>query len=296
MEPAVTTMAGVSDYISHLLSPENLMAFSGRLISVLVVLIIMRVLLKFSEVAIDRIITGNERLARAAEGRAKTIGTLIKSIARYIIYFIGGVTILQQLGISVTSLLTAAGIGGLAVGFGAQSLVKDIITGFFILFEEQYNVGDYVEIAGKSGIVEEMGIRTTKIRDFGGQLHIIPNGSIGQVTNYMGPKMRVQFDVSVSYNTDLDQAIKVIQQAMLEVANEHKELFVEKPVVLGIEELADSSVNIRVKAQTPPMQQWLASRMLRKRIKEALDAAGIEIPFPHCSVILRNEESKTERE
>ncbi len=280
MESAVTTMANVGDYVGHALSPENLMAFSGRIISIIVVLIITRVLLKFAEVAIDRVITGNERFAASAEGRAKTIGTLVKSIARYIIYFIGGVTILQQLGISVTSLLTAAGIGGLAVGFGAQSLVKDIITGFFILFEEQYNVGDYVQIAGKSGIVEEMGLRTTKIRDFGGQLHIIPNGSVNQVTNYMGPKMRVQLDVRVNQEADVDQAIAVVQQAVAEVANGHKELFVEKPVVLGMEESADSFVNIKVWGQTQPMQQWLASRMLQKKIKEALDAAGIEISFP----------------
>lgn len=289
MDTMVSTMVTYGDIIETVFAPENLMHVGGKIISIILILVIARVALNFSNLLVERVFANNTRF-KTSEGRAKTITTLVKSIVKYTIYFVGGVMALQQMGLPVTSLLTAAGIGGLAVGFGAQNLVRDIITGFFILFEDQYNVGDYVELAGKSGIVEEMGIRTTKVRDWGGQLHIIPNGNIVQVTNFMGPKMRVQFEVGVAYDTDMDLAISTIESAAKKLAAANPGLFVEGPNVLGVEELSDSSINIRVWAQTQPMQQWMAARMLKKTIKEAMDAAGIEIPFPHRTVVVRTED------
>ncbi|MBO8125608.1 MAG: mechanosensitive ion channel family protein [Firmicutes bacterium] len=296
MDLMFSAVVGYGDFVSTLFAPENLLAAVGKILSLILIIVVAKFALRFANVLIDRLVAENTRF-KSKEGRTKTITTLIKSIVKYSVYFIGGIMALQQLGLPVTSLLTAAGIGGLAVGFGAQNLVRDIITGFFILFEDQFNVGDYVEIAGRSGIVEEMGIRTTKLRDWGGQLYIIPNGNITEVTNFMGPKMRVMFDVGISYNSDLDRAIEVIGEAIKKVAEANEGLFVEGPTVLGVQELADSSVNIRVWAQTPPMQQWMAERILKKEIKEHLDAAGIEIPFPQRTVYLRSEpETKETKE
>lgn len=292
MESVVTTMNSYGTVLDTVLAPENLIKIGSTLLSILLIIVISKVALQFSYVLTDRFIAANTRL-KGNEGRGKTISTLVKSIFRYTVYFIGGVMVLQKLGFPVTSLLTAAGIGGLAVGFGAQNLVRDVITGFFILFEEQYNVGDYVELAGKSGIVEEMGIRTTKLRDFGGQLHIIPNGNIIQVTNFMGPRMRVTFDVAVNYHTDVNNAIATLEKAFEKVTTANPGLFKEGPTVLGVNELNEASIGIRVWGLTEPMQQWSAARILKKAVKEELDAAGIESPAPNRRIIIQSEgESK----
>ena len=135
---------------------------------------------------------------------------ILNSAVRYLLYFVGAMTILERLGVPTGSIIATAGIGGLAIGFGAQNLVRDVITGFFILMENQYAVGDFVQIGDVSGIVEEMGIRVTKLRDRGGALHIIPNGLIQQVTNNMGPAMRVLFNVLVSYDADVDRVLAIL--------------------------------------------------------------------------------------
>jgi small conductance mechanosensitive channel len=261
------------------------MAAVGRLLVLLVILIGARVVVRVAEAFVERLFRP-ERHLYLDERRAKTLSTLTASIARYAVYFVAGVAILQNLGFNTTSILTAAGIGGLAIGFGAQNLVRDVITGFFILFEDQYGVGDYIAAGGVSGIVEEMGIRITKIRDFGGELHIVPNGQITQVTNHMGPSMRVMFDVEVAYDTDLEKAIKVLEEVCAEYARGNDRL-VAPPVVLGVQTLAESGINLRILARTKPMEQWGVERELKRLIKERFDAEGIEIPFPHRLLIVR---------
>ncbi len=257
----------------------------GRVLVLLAIVVGARLLVKVAETFVNRLFQP-ERHVYLDERRVKTLSTLIASIAQYVIYFFAGVMVLQNLGFNTTSILTAAGIGGLAIGFGAQNLVRDVITGFFILFEDQYGVGDLITAGGVTGIVEEMGIRITKIRDPGGQLHIIPNGQITQVTNHMGPSMRVMFDVEVSYGTDLEQAITVLQQVLEEYAQGNDRL-VEAPAVLGVQELGESGVAIRVLARTRPMEQWGVERELKRLIKERFDAQGIEIPFPHRMLIVK---------
>jgi small conductance mechanosensitive channel len=267
-----------------------LLKVAGKLLVVLLIILAARLLVRGSEAFIGRLFrsSAGERGIRLDERRAKTLSTLISSIARYTVYFFAAVMALQHLGFNTTSILTAAGIGGLAIGFGAQNLVRDVITGFFILFEDQYGVGDYITASGVSGVVEEMGIRITKVRDFGGELHIIPNGQIQQVTNHMGPSMRVLFDVSVSYDTDLDRAVSALEELFAVFAKENAGVLVEGPSVLGVQELGESGITIRVVARTKPMEQWNVERQLKRQIKERFDQLGIEIPFPHRLLLVKD--------
>ncbi|MGE5577943.1 MAG: mechanosensitive ion channel family protein [Syntrophothermus sp.] len=263
------------------LAPDNLLHIFGQIMLIILVLLIIRLVLALSHIFVEKLfhpqVTGQTLYIE--ERRAKTLKTLTQSVINYVIYFIGGVMILQLLGINTTSLLTAAGIGGLAVGFGAQNLVRDVITGFFILFEDQFGVGDYISAGGVSGVVEEMGIRVTKIRDFGGQLHIVPNGEMKQVTNYMGKSMRVMFDVRVAYSADVDRAIGILEELFAKEARKNPSI-VEGPQVLGVQELGERGVNLRVLARTAAMEQWDVERELKKQIIKRFTEAGIEIQNP----------------
>ncbi|HHY70884.1 MAG TPA: mechanosensitive ion channel family protein [Thermoanaerobacterales bacterium] len=216
--------------------------------------------------------------------KRKTLAGLLKSIVRYVTYFVAVVNILQIFGIETASLLTAAGIGGLAVGFGAQNLVKDIISGFFIILEDQYNVGDYVETAGVSGTVDEIGLRTTKLRDFGGQLHIIPNGQITRVTNHSRGLMRALVNVSIAYEADLNRALGALEKVCAEVREKREEI-VEGPTILGVSNLGPTEVVVTILARTVPMQQWSVERELRKAILKKFEKEGIEIPYPRMVYI-----------
>lgn len=219
------------------------------------------------------------------ERRAKTLSTLLKSVVLYIIYFFAGIMILQILGVETAPIVATAGLASLALGFGAQNLVRDVITGFFIIMEDHFAVGDYITTAGVSGIVEEMGLRITKIRDFEGQLHVIPNSRMEQVTNFMGDRMRVMLDVHIAYEADMGKAFAVLEETFANMRADVPSI-VEGPDVLGVQELSAYSVVIRVVARSEPMAQWSLEREIRKRIKLAFDNAGIEIPYPRRYVII----------
>jgi small conductance mechanosensitive channel len=185
--------------------------------------------------------------------------------------------IFEAVGFDVTTVIAVTSIAGVAIGFGAQNLVKDIITGFFILFEDQFAVGDYIVIEGMSGIVEVLGLRITKIRDFSGDVHIIPNGSITKVTNKSRGNMRALVEFQIAYEEDIDNAIKVINRVNDQIKKDFKQI-VDGPEVIGVTDLGDFGVTIRVIAKTKPMEQWGVEVELRKRIKNALSNAGISIP------------------
>jgi small-conductance mechanosensitive channel len=227
-----------------------------------------------------------ERLPGAwDERRVNTLRGLARSLLKYTLYFIGGVMLLDELGVPTTSILAGAGILGLAVGFGAQNLVRDVITGFFILFEDQFAVGDYVTFSGVTGTVTEMGLRVTRVQSWTGEIHIIPNGKIEQVTNYSRGGMGVLLEVDVAYEVELDHAIEIINSVCHEMAQEKADQVIEEPQVLGVTELSPSGVTIQIFGKVNPMQQWGFARELRKRIKDAFDREGIEIPYPHRVII-----------
>ena len=199
--------------------------------------------------------------------------------------------ILAQLGFgnAINNLLLSAGIGSLALGIGAQSLIKDVVTGFFMMFEKQFSVGDYVKLDDIEGTVTATAMRVTYLKNFAGQQIIIPNGTIGRVINYSRMDSLAKVTVSTPYEADSRQVMEILDQAVKVYAKQVKEVIVEEPKVQGITELADSSVNITVICRTLPLRHWEVERGLRLAVKEALDEAGIGIPYPQQDVHFKME-------
>lgn len=246
-----------------------------------ILIILAHITIRLGTLLIDEFFERAESENRLSDpGRALTMKGLLKSVLRYTVDIAAWLLVLSNLGVNTTGLLASVGVAGLAIGFGAQSLVRDVITGFFILFEDQFKVGDYVEVAGISGIVEEMALRVTKIKSFSGELHIIPNGQIDKVTNYSVGPMRVMFEIPIAYNEDVRRAIQVIEDVCQKFAVEEQEVLVDPPVVLGVTGITDHTVTVSVWARTKPMQQWATERKLRMAIKNALDEVGILPPYP----------------
>jgi small conductance mechanosensitive channel len=191
--------------------------------------------------------------------------------------------ILSELGIDLGPLLMAAGIGGVAIGFGAQSLVKDIISGFFILLENQIRVGDVVTASGTTALVEEVRLRTIRMRDLSGNVHIIPNGMIDKVTNWTKEYSYYVFDLGIAYRENVDAVMALIKEigATLQIDPEFGPKILEPLEMLGVDSFADSSVVIKFRIKTIPINQWAVGREMNRRIKNAFDERGIEIPFPH---------------
>lgn len=216
------------------------------------------------------------------EKRIATLSTLCVSVYRYIVYIMAGVANLSKLTdmFNLQSVMTAAGIGGIAIGFGAQSLIKDVISGFFIIVENQYAVGELVTIDTMTGTVEEMELRVTKIRNFNGDLYVIPNGEIKKITNHVRGNKAVIVDIPVAYSANTDLAIELSKKVCEAVAKEF-DTIVEAPQVLGITDLGKDSMNLRIFARTLPNEQWNVERKIRKLIKDEFDMAGIEFMEKH---------------
>ncbi|WP_088188680.1 mechanosensitive ion channel family protein [Desulfosporosinus sp. FKA] len=211
--------------------------------------------------------------------KANTLFSLLRSISFYLMTFLVGLQILQRLfNFPTGTLLASASVLGVALGFGSQSLVKDMISGFFILFENQFSVGDYVKIGEFSGTVEETGVRTTHLRAWGGELHIIPNGSITAVTNFSRGKMLANVEIQIPYEEDLEKAMDVMRAVCEEVTAEFGEKIVEAPTVQGITQFGERNVVLRVIAFTKPDEQWELERELRRRIHSAFLKEGIQTP------------------
>ena len=263
----------------------------GKGLKIIIIALIMYIVIKTGNKLIQRFVEhqGKSKLSFSLnEQKAVTLGEVLKSALKYAVYFIGIAMMLSGIfnGLSVA----LAGIGGVAIGLGVQSLVKDIINGFFILFEDQFGVGDHVTIDRFEGIVESIGIRTTIIRDFSGDVHLIPNGHITIVTNHSRGDIRFIVDVEIAYEENIDEAINVIEKVNSEFAKENSEEIRGPIEVLGVNSLNGSGVTIRVIGRSKPLSQWKMERELRKAIKVALDQAKIEIPYPKTVIV--NEDDK----
>ena len=227
-----------------------------------------------------------------AEARAETIGLVLRSIVTAVVWSIAALLILGQLEIDLAPLIAGAGIGGIALGFGAQSIVKDFLSGLFMLIEDQYGVGDVIDIGPATGTVEEVSLRSTTLRDVNGTVWHIPNGEISRVGNYSQLWSRAVIDVEVAYDVDLRFASGVIQRVADEMWEDPEwggDELMERPEVWGIQNLGASGIAIRLVVKTEPSQQWTVEREIRLRVKEALDEAGIEIPFPQQTVWFRHQ-------
>ena len=242
------------------------------------------------EVLSGKLASLRNRTDRARQ-RAKTLGMLFKSIASAAV---GTVTLMMLLGefdINLGPLLAGAGILGLGIGFGSQSLVRDLLSGIFMLIENQYGVGDYIDVGEANGTVESLGLRTTRLRDKYGTLWHIPNAEIRRVGNMTQSFSKIPMEIDVAYDTDLDLAMETMKTVADGVWNEQLEeaTIVEEPAVSGIQNFGADGITIRLSVKTEPGEQWSTARVLRKRLKEAFDEAGIEIPFPQRTVWLRSE-------
>ncbi|MBI5527502.1 MAG: mechanosensitive ion channel family protein [Deltaproteobacteria bacterium] len=216
------------------------------------------------------------------EKRAETLVRILDGSARIVALLAMLYVLLKELGVNVTPLLAGAGIAGIAIGFGAQSIVKDLFHGFFILLENQYRVGDVVKIGAVSGLVEEINLRTTVLRDIEGVKHVIPNGQVQTVSNMSFAWSRAVLDVGISYDADIDKAGAVMKDTAMQMRAdpEFAEKVIEDPEVLGVESFGDHAVVLRLVMKTAPLAQWAVAREYRKRLKAAFDRAGIEIPYP----------------
>jgi len=263
------------------ITDENIWISLGQgSLKIIVIILISVLVTRIAKIAVRNIFKVRTHSAlRISERREATLVKLLENTLTYVIYFIALMMILGTLNIDVKGLLAGAGIVGLAVGFGAQSLVKDIITGFFIIFEDQFSVGDVVQIGQFQGVVEEIGLRTTKVKSYTGEVNIIPNGSIMEVTNFSLNNSKAVVDVSIAYKGDIDRAEKVIKD-LIETFPEKYEQIVGVPELLGVENIMAAEVVIRVVAETLPMQHYTVARALRKEIKNVLDENGIESPYP----------------
>ncbi len=218
--------------------------------------------------------------------RLDTLERVFRYVAAVVITLVGGMLVLSAVGISIAPILATAGVLGIAIGFGAQSLVKDYFTGFFLLLENQVRQGDVVEVAGKGGLVEEMTLRYIRLRDYEGSVHYIPNGTIDGVTNRSRGFAFALLDIGVAYREDVDEVYAVMREVAAGMRDDPElgEKIVEDLEIAGVDNWADSAVIIRCRFKVLPLEQWTVRRAFLYRLKKAFDAAGIEIPFPHLTV------------
>ncbi|MDW7761300.1 MAG: mechanosensitive ion channel family protein [Acidobacteriota bacterium] len=223
-----------------------------------------------------------------AEKRARTLGAVLRNLLRVVVLIMAALTLLAQLGVEIAPLLATAGIAGLAIGFAGQNLVKDIINGFFILMQDQIRVGDVVKIAGQGGLVENVTLKMTTLRDLHGNVHYIPNGQIDVVTNMTKEFSRYVMDIGVSYREDVDEVIAVIREVDEDMRSdpEYKEDILQPVEILGLDRFDDSAVIVRARTTTKPIRQWAVGREFNRRLKKVFDARGIEIPFPHVTLYM----------
>lgn len=229
-----------------------------------------------------------EKEGKQVSQHRKTLAPLINTTIKVAAGFVGGVVILGQLGVNVAPILAGAGILGLGVGLGAQSLVKDFINGIFILFQDMIAVGDWAVLGDKSGLVEAISLRAVRLRDLSGNVHIIPNSAIDSVTNMTKGFSRAVLDIGVAYREDVDQVMDILREIGEEMLNDpqYGPDILEPLEVLGLQKFDDSAVIVRARVTTKPMKQWAIGREFNRRIKKVFDARGIEIPFPHRTVYM----------
>jgi small-conductance mechanosensitive channel len=227
---------------------------------------------------------------RGIDNRASTLVGVYTGASKILIFIIALFMILSELEVPIGPVLAGFGVAGIAVGFGAQYLIRDLIAGSFIIMENQYRIGDRIKIGDILGLVEEVNLRKTVIRDWDGMLHHIPNGAIEIVTNATRRHSNVYFDVPVAYSTDLDHAIEVINRVGRELAQDDawKNRITEAPQVLRVNNFGDSGIDIKIMGEVKPHDKWAVTGELRLRLKKAFDNEGIEIPWPHTKVYFGN--------
>lgn len=276
------------DWAAFLATPVG-MWLIGSGLKILLVLAVTAVLVKLVSLVIDHLFS---RLGKHQDEemikRSDTLKAVLRSVVNIVLITIALMMILENLGVDIGPIIASAGVFGLAVGFGAQQLVRDVINGFFILMDDQIRVGDVVSIAGQGGVVESVNLRLTKLRDLAGNVHFVRNGEITVVTNMTKEFSRYVFDVGIAYRENVDEVIDVLKQIDEEMRQDavYGADILEPLEILGLDRFDDSAVVVRVRTKTRPIRQWAVGREFNRRMKARFDELGIEIPFPHVTLYM----------
>ena len=262
--------------------------------SMLVILILAFILLKMTNVLMRHLKplmlrhmeSGTDLEVSEMEKRLDTLLGILRSIIKLVVWLMIGMLFLRKLGIDIAPIIAGAGIVGLAVGFGAQELVRDFIAGFFMLLENQIRDGDVAIVNGTGGLVEHVGMRTIILRDVSGVVHVFQNGKINTLSNMTKKWSGMVFDIGVAYKEDTDEVVEIIHQVAEELQTDpdFKNKILEPLEVFGVDKFGDSAVNIKARFKTKPIEQWSVGREFNRRLKKAFDKQGIEIPFPHRTI------------
>ncbi|WP_232324914.1 mechanosensitive ion channel family protein [Halobacillus mangrovi] len=278
--------------VAYVTGPEFWIPVGLGALKILMILFISFLIIKIGRRVIAQFFANKRRGPfQITKRREATLNKLILNTLSYVVYFVAFIMILETFTINIGALLAGAGVAGLAIGFGAQNLVRDVISGFFIIFEDQFSVGDYIRTSGVEGFVEEVGLRTCKVKAWTGEVHILPNGNVTQVTNYSVHNSIAVVDVSVAYEENIEKAEQAILQLLEELPDRYEEM-IGVPQLLGVQNLGASDVLMRIIAETHPMEHWAIARALRKEVKTRLDAEGIEIPFPRMVMYSRDDQAE----
>lgn len=281
--------------LTHYLAGVDWGAFGAGVLRVLLILVIARVLIAVLRTGFRRLERELERRAEAqgegaleARKRAETLVRLLRQGVVLLIWVMTVLIVLGQLGINIGPILASAGVAGLAVGFGAQNLVRDVIAGFFLILENQVRVGDVAVVNGTGGLVEAINFRTLVLRDLSGIVHIFPNGTINNLSNLTKEWSAYVFDIGVAYREDTDRVVGVLRGVAdaLRADEYFGPLLVDEVEIFGVDKLSDSAVVIKGRIRTRPIKQWEVGREFLRRVKQAFDREGIEIPFPHRSLYI----------
>lgn len=265
-------------------------ALPSILILIIVLIITLRVfkfaVKRLKKFLIHRSIRSQEEDNTETEKRVNTLMGILRSLGKVMIWILFIMILLNKLGINIGPLLAGVGILGLAIGFGAQELVRDVITGFFILLENQIRTGDVAIINGTGGLVEKIELRTITLRDFSGVVHIVQNGKINTLSNMTKEWSAMVFDIGVAYKENTDSVVEVIREVGTQLQEDEKfgPKIIEPIEVFGVDKFGDSAVVIKARLKTRPIEQWNVGREFRRRLKYAFDERNIEIPFPHTTV------------
>lgn len=273
-----------ADAVGWVMGPAGQHA-AGSTVSILIVLAVAAVVWQMAKGAIASHLERADS-AGGASSRARTLLPLLRKVLFIVLAFIVGMVVLSELGVAIGPMLAGAGIVGVAIGFGSQRLVQDVITGIFILIENAVSIGDVVNVAGIGGLVEDMSIRSIRLRDLSGNVHTIPFSSVTTVTNMTKDFSFYLLDIGVAYREDTDEVVEVCRQIVEQMRDEPEFApFILEPLeVLGVDQFADSAVIIKARIKTPPIKQWMVGREFNRRMKKRFDELGIEIPFPHQTI------------
>jgi len=269
---------------------ETMMFSALRILLVVVVawfvMLIARVSLKKLEKALVDRDEASDEIPSETSKRAETLVRLLRQGVRIMLSIVAILVILRELGVEIGPILASAGVAGLAVGFGAQNLVRDVISGFFLILENQVRVGDVAVINGSGGLVENINFRTIILRDLSGTVHVFPNGTITTLANLTREWSAYVFDIGIAYKEDVDKVMEMMRELGKELRNDPHfgPLMVDDIEIFGVDQFADSAVIIKGRLRTKPIKQWDVGREYRRRLKNLFDEKGVEIPFPHRSI------------